>query len=65
METKKESEEKIIKIDDDLSGKYSGEEMDRMKENLDFAVSESKEIKRLVDYFVIGLFLVFIMYVVI
>ncbi len=53
-----ESEKKIIKFDS-----HTGiEDNDALRENLSKAMLENKRVKRLIDIFILILFLVFIMY---
>ena len=56
-----ETEEKIIRVEEDLSSKHNSGDT---KKALGVAISDYKDIKKLIDLFMFGMFLVLIMYIV-
>jgi len=52
-------EEKLVQISKDLS---SEDDIEEVKKELSHSVSEYKKVKRLIDYFILGMFLVLVMY---
>jgi DNA-directed RNA polymerase subunit L len=57
------SEQKIIKTDESFDVEIEREdEDDELHNELNKALKEHQSVKRLIDYFVLGLFLIFILY---
>ena len=54
-------EKKLIKIDD---GSEAIENSTEIKDKLDKAIDEQKRVRRMIDLFVLALFLVFLMFMV-
>jgi len=54
-------EKKLIKID---NGSGPIEDRQEIKKSLDLAIEEQKRVRRMIDLFILALFLVFIMFMV-